>query len=39
MSTLPDGSFAFDVPAGAYVVQGRSVDGLMGTPEPMPVSV
>ncbi len=39
MSTLPDGSFAFDVPAGAYVVQGRSVDGLMGTPEPMPVDV
>lgn len=39
MSTLPDGSFAFDLPAGAYVVQGRSVDGLMGTPEPMPVSV
>jgi hypothetical protein len=39
MSTLPDGSFAFDVPPGAYVVQGRSVDGLMGTPEPMPVSV
>lgn len=39
VSTLPDGSFAFDLPAGAYVVQGRSVEGLMGTPEPMSVSV
>ena len=39
MTTLPDGSFAFALPAGEYVVQGRPVEGLMGTPAPMPVTV
>jgi hypothetical protein len=39
MTTLPDGSFAFALPAGEYVVVGRSVDGLMGTPEPVSVTV
>lgn len=38
-TTLPDGSFAFALPAGDYVVQGRAVDGLMGTPSPVSVTV
>ena len=39
MTTRPDGSFAFALPAGEYVVLGGSVDGLMGTPAPMSVTV
>ncbi len=39
MTTLPDGSFAFALPAGEYVVQGRGVDGLIGTPSPVSVTV
>ncbi len=39
MTTLPDGSFAFELPAGDYVVQGRAAEGLMGTPDPVSVTV
>lgn len=34
-----DGGFFIAVPAGDYTVRGESVEGLMGTPEPMSVSV
>lgn len=39
MTTRPDGSFAFELPAGEYVLHGGPVDGLMGTPEPISVTV
>lgn len=39
VTTLPDGSFALELPAGDYTVQGQSVDGLMGAPDRLSVTV
>ncbi len=37
--TNADGTFSLPVPAGDYVVVGLAVEGLMGAPEPQPVTV
>jgi carboxypeptidase family protein len=39
VTTLPDGSFAVELPAGDYTVQARLVDGMMGAPAPLTVTV
>ena len=38
-TTDADGRLRLEVPTGDYVVFGAAVEGLMGTPEPVPVSV
>ena len=38
-TTLPDGSFGFELPVGDYTIQGRPVEGLMGTPQIIPATV
>jgi hypothetical protein len=39
MRTDDAGGFAFDLPAGAYTIQADPVDGLMGVPAPLAVTV
>lgn len=38
-TTAADGSFAFDLPSGPYVLVPGDVQGLMGRPAPSPFSV